>query len=77
MNDDLPKHVLVNSVSSPYFDLTWLLNLTGASVLTREKAFAFSYCVNINSPAYRELYQMPPVPDDFDYIDACLKKLGL
>ena len=76
LDDDLPEPVLVNSVSSPYFELTWMLNLTGASVLTRDEAFDLTYCVTVNSPDYRKQYQLPPHPDEYEYIDDCLRKLG-
>ena len=74
IDDDLPYHIELQQ--SPYFELTELLNLTGKNVLTPDEVWGFSYCVNTNSRPYRERYQIPPHPDDYDYIDLCLKNSG-
>ena len=74
INDDLPDHIELQQ--SPYVDLIRLLNLTGKSVLNPDQVWGFSYCVYTNSYQYREQNQLPPLPDDMDYISFCRKNSG-
>ncbi len=74
INDDLPAHIDLQI--SPFFDLIWLLNLTGKSVLTPDQVRGISNCVNRSTPQYKQLHQLPTLPDDIDYIDNCLRSSG-
>ena len=56
--------------------LVWMLNRTGKNVLTPDEVENLVICIGWNTPEFLEMRQMPPPPDDFDYVEHCISVGG-
>ncbi len=70
VDDELPAHIPIRPTW--FFDLVWMLNRTGKNVLTPVEVDNIATCIGWNSPEFLEMRQMPPPPEDFDYVEHCI-----